>query len=212
MKALRVGDPMREDVDVGPLSTEQGLRDVEQQVNRSVAAGARLLCGGRRLPGAGWFFEPTVLADIPRGAPAYSEEVFGPVASLFQVESVDEAIALANDTTFGLGSSVWTNDERERRRFYDEIQAGQTYVNAMVSSDPRLPFGGAKRSGYGRELSAVGIREFMNLKTVYVVEPGASTRAKKAAPARKAGRRAGGKRRAGGERRAAPARRRVRRR
>jgi succinate-semialdehyde dehydrogenase / glutarate-semialdehyde dehydrogenase len=207
MKALRLGDPMREDVDVGPLATEQGLRDVEQQVNRSVAMGARLLCGGQRLPGAGWFYQPTVLADIPRSAPAYAEETFGPVASLFKVEGLDQAIALANDTSFGLGSSVWTNDQAERRRFYDEIQAGQTYVNALVASDPRLPFGGAKRSGYGRELSEAGIREFMNMKTIFVVEPGAATRpAKKPAPARKPGKRTAARRRG----RATPARRRAR--
>jgi succinate-semialdehyde dehydrogenase/glutarate-semialdehyde dehydrogenase len=218
MKALKVGDPMREDVEVGPLATEQGLRDVEQQVNRSIAMGARLLCGGQRLPGAGWFYQPTALADIPQAAPAYAEEVFGPVASLFAVKDVGEAVALANDTPFGLGSSVWTNDQAERRRFYDEIQAGQTFVNSMVASDPRLPFGGAKRSGYGRELSAAGIREFMNLKTIYVVEPGTPARppAKKAAPARKAGKRAsgGGSRRASTRPRrsgrAAPARRRAR--
>ena len=200
MKALKMGDPMREDVDVGPLATEQGVREVEQQVNRSIAMGARLLCGGQRLPGAGWYYQPTALADIPRGAPAYAEEVFGPVASLFRVKDVDEAIALANDTPFGLGSSVWTNDQVERRRFYDEIQAGQTFVNALVASDPRLPFGGAKRSGYGRELSAAGIREFMNMKTIYVVEPGAVARpaAGKGSPARKAGK--AGRRRAGAPR------------
>jgi len=214
MKALEVGDPMREEVDVGPLATEQGLRDVEQQVNRSVAMGARLLCGGQRLPGAGWYYQPTALADVPRASPAYSEETFGPVASLFEVENLDQAIALANDTPFGLGSSVWTDDEAERRRFYDEIQAGQTFVNALVASDPRLPFGGAKRSGYGRELSAVGIREFMNMKTIYVVEPGAAARpaAKAAAPARAGKRASGGRpaatrpRRSG---RAGPARRRA---
>jgi succinate-semialdehyde dehydrogenase/glutarate-semialdehyde dehydrogenase len=200
MKALKVGDPMREEVDVGPLATEQGLRDLEQQVSRSIAMGARLLCGGQRLPGAGWFYQPTALTDIPRASPAYSEETFGPVASLFEVENLDQAIALANDTPFGLGSSVWTNDEAERRRFYDEIQAGQTFVNSLVASDPRLPFGGAKRSGYGRELSAAGIREFMNMKTIYVVEPGAAAQpaAKKVAPARKPGKRASG----GGRRRA----------
>ena len=168
MKALRVGDPMADDTDVGPLSSEQMVKDVAKQVDDSVKAGARLLCGGKRLPGKGYFYAPTALADIPQKAPAYREEVFGPVASLFRVKGVDEAITLANDSTFGLGSSVWTNDERERQRFVDEIEAGQTYVNALVASDPRLPFGGVKRSGYGRELSQYGIREFVNVKTVWI--------------------------------------------
>jgi len=168
LERLRVGDPMADDTDVGPLATEQVLADVTRQVADSVAAGARLLCGGKRIGARGNFYAPTALADIPAAAPAYREEVFGPVASLFKVADTGAAIALANATPFGLGSSVWTTDPAEQRRLIDELDAGQTFVNAMVASDPRLPFGGVKRSGHGRELSAAGIREFVNLKTVYV--------------------------------------------
>src|SRR5215468_2876549 len=168
LERLQVGDPMADDTDLGPLATEQVLADVTRQVADSVAAGARLLCGGKRIGTRGNFYAPTALADIPDTAPAYREEVFGPVASLFKVADIDAAIALANATPFGLGSSVWTTDEAEQRRFIDELDAGMTFVNAMVASDPRLPFGGVKRSGHGRELSAVGIREFVNLKTVHV--------------------------------------------
>ncbi|HEY6177459.1 MAG TPA: NAD-dependent succinate-semialdehyde dehydrogenase [Kofleriaceae bacterium] len=168
LERLVVGDPMRDDTDVGPLATEQVLDDVSRQVAASVAAGARLLCGGKRIGTRGNFYAPTALADIPDTAPAYREEVFGPVASLFKVADLDAAIALANATSFGLGSSVWTTDDAEQRRFIDELDAGQTFVNAMVASDPRLPFGGVKRSGHGRELSTAGIREFVNLKTVWI--------------------------------------------
>jgi succinate-semialdehyde dehydrogenase / glutarate-semialdehyde dehydrogenase len=168
LERLKVGDPMRDDTDVGPLATEQVLGDVSKQVAASVAAGARLLCGGKRIGAIGNFYAPTALADIPKSAPAYREEVFGPVASLFKVEDLDAAIALANDTPFGLGSSVWTHDAGEQQRLIDELEAGQTFVNAMVASDPRVPFGGVKRSGHGRELGAAGIREFVNLKTVWV--------------------------------------------
>jgi succinate-semialdehyde dehydrogenase/glutarate-semialdehyde dehydrogenase len=168
LERLVVGDPMADTTDVGPLATEQVLRDVTAQVDASVAAGARLLCGGKRIGTRGNFYAPTALADIPATAPAYREEVFGPVAGLFKVPDLDAAIALANATPFGLGSSVWTTDDTEQRRFIDELDVGQTFVNAMVASDPRLPFGGIKRSGHGRELSTAGIREFVNLKTVYV--------------------------------------------
>ena len=168
LERLVVGDPMRDDTDVGPLATEQVLADVTAQVAASIAAGARLLCGGERIASKGNYYAPTALTDIPPWAPAYSEEVFGPVAGLFKVEDIDAAIALANATPFGLGSSVWTRDEDEQRRFIDGIEAGQTFVNAMVASDPRVPFGGVKRSGHGRELAAAGIREFVNLKTVWL--------------------------------------------
>lgn len=168
MEALRVGDPMEDGVDVGPLATAAIRDEVDEQVRTSVAAGARLLTGGTRMEGRGFYYPPTILADIPEDAPAYREEVFGPVASLFRVADVDEAIALANDSPFGLGSSVWTRDEGERRRFVAEIEAGMTYVNAMVASDPRLPFGGVKQSGYGRELGEFGIHEFVNIKTVWI--------------------------------------------
>jgi succinate-semialdehyde dehydrogenase / glutarate-semialdehyde dehydrogenase len=168
LERLRVGDPMADDTDLGPLATEQVLADVTRQVADSVAAGARLLCGGKRIGTRGNFYAPTALADLPAAAPAYREEVFGPVASVFKIADAGAAIALANASPFGLGSSVWTTDEAEQRRFIDELEVGMTFVNAMVASDPRLPFGGVKRSGHGRELSAAGIREFVNLKTVYV--------------------------------------------
>ena len=168
MEALQVGDPMDEATDIGPLATPKIFQALEQQVQESVAAGARLLTGGKRLDRPGSFYAPTVLTDIPSAAPAYAEELFGPVALLFRVSDIDAAIQLANDTPFGLGSSVWTQDKAEQERFINEIEAGMTFVNSMVASDPRLPFGGIKRSGYGRELSEHGLREFVNMKTVWV--------------------------------------------
>jgi succinate-semialdehyde dehydrogenase / glutarate-semialdehyde dehydrogenase len=170
MVALRVGDPMDASTDVGPLATPDLVTDLEAQVKATVVAGARVLTGGTRLPGPGNYFAPTVLVDVPAGSPAYSEELFGPVASVFRVGSADEAIRLANDSTFGLGSSVWTQDDEERGRFVRELETGQVFVNAMVVSDPRVPFGGVKRSGYGRELGVHGIREFVNVKTVWVAD------------------------------------------
>jgi succinate-semialdehyde dehydrogenase/glutarate-semialdehyde dehydrogenase len=166
--ALRVGDPMADDTDVGPLALRSVRDDVVSQVERSVAAGARRLTGAAKIEKTGWWFRPGVLGTIPEQAPAFHEEVFGPVALLFCVDDIDAAIALANRSRFGLGSSVWTADQREQRRFIDELEAGQTFVNAMVASDPRLPFGGVKHSGYGRELSAHGIRAFVNAKTVFI--------------------------------------------
>jgi succinate-semialdehyde dehydrogenase/glutarate-semialdehyde dehydrogenase len=168
MRALKVGDPMDESTDVGPLATPQILDDLEQQVQKSVAAGARVLTGGKRLERPGNFYAPTVLADIPDNSPAYREELFGPVAALFRVPDMKAAIRLANDSSFGLGASIWTNDQNETARFIDEIEAGMVFVNDMVASDPRLPFGGVKHSGYGRELSVHGIREFVNIKTVSI--------------------------------------------
>jgi succinate-semialdehyde dehydrogenase/glutarate-semialdehyde dehydrogenase len=168
MKALVVGDPMDPATDIGPLATKQGLADVTAQVKASVKAGAKVLYGGEPIKGKGYFYPPTVLADIPEKAPAFDQEVFGPVALLHKVKDIDAAIALANGTEFGLGSSVWTHDAAEQRRFIDELEAGSTFVNAMVASDPRLPFGGVKKSGYGRELSPYGIREFVNVKTIYI--------------------------------------------
>jgi succinate-semialdehyde dehydrogenase / glutarate-semialdehyde dehydrogenase len=169
-RQLKVGDPMLEDTDIGPIATESGRRGIAAQVEQSVAAGARLVVGGKSLDGPGYFYAPTMLADIPEKAPAYREEVFGPVALLFRARDLDHAIALANDSSFGLGSSVWTADKREQARFIDELEAGLTFVNAMVASDPRLPFGGVKRSGYGRELGSVGMHEFVNIKSVVVHE------------------------------------------
>jgi succinate-semialdehyde dehydrogenase/glutarate-semialdehyde dehydrogenase len=168
MKALRVGDPFAEGVDIGPLATPQILNDLEAQVAKSVAAGARVLTGGKRLDRPGNFYEPTILENITRDAPTYCEEVFGPVALLFRVAGIDEAIDVANDTDFGLGASAWTNDSAEISRFAHELEAGSVFINGMVASDPRLPFGGIKNSGYGRELSEFGIREFVNIKTVWV--------------------------------------------
>jgi succinate-semialdehyde dehydrogenase/glutarate-semialdehyde dehydrogenase len=170
MEALKIGDPMDESTDIGPLATEDILRDLDEQVRKSVDAGARLLTGGKRVERAGYYYAPTVLTDIHKDSPAYSEELFGPVASLFRARDIDEAIRIANDSMFGLGSSAWTNTEAERERFIDEIEAGSVFINGMVASDPRLPFGGVKNSGYGRELSIHGIREFVNIKTVWIKE------------------------------------------
>jgi len=166
--ALRVGDPTDSATQVGPLVSQKAVADLDAQVQDSVRAGARLLTGGRVLDGPGFYYAPTVLADAPRESPAYREELFGPVASLFVVQDADEAIALANDTKFGLGCSVWTRDMAEAERFAREIEAGSVFVNQIVASDPRFPFGGVKASGYGRELSAIGMREFTNVKTVRV--------------------------------------------
>ena len=167
-RALVVGDPMDPVTEVGPLATEAQVRTLADQVERSVRAGARLLAGGSRLQRPGFFFQPGVLAGIPPGSPPYTEEFFGPVALLFRVRSAEEAIRLANDSPFGLGASVWTRDRGERDRFVSELEAGMVFVNAMVASDPRVPFGGVKQSGYGRELGPFGIREFVNVKTVWV--------------------------------------------
>jgi len=167
MKALKVGDPMAPETDVGPLSSSAIRDDLHAQVERAVTAGARLLLGGRKIDGPGFYYQPTALAGVPRQSDVFREELFGPVAMLFRVKDAAEAIDVANDSPFGLGSSVWTRDAAEEARFIDEIQAGQVFVNGMVASDPRLPFGGVKHSGYGRELGVFGIREFVNIKTVW---------------------------------------------
>ena len=168
MEALNVGNPFDDTVQVGPLATKQIVDDLEAQVLRTVELGGRILTGGKRLASAGFFYSPTVLTDIPKDSPAYREELFGPVAPVFRASDVDEAIQIANDTCFGLGASAWTTDRSEQLRFIDEIEAGCVFINGMVVSDPRLPFGGVKNSGYGRELGVFGIREFVNIKTVWV--------------------------------------------
>ncbi len=174
MAALRVGDPMDEATQVGPLATPGILEELDSQVRRSVEMGARLLTGGSKaLAGnpslaGGNFYAPTVLSNIPKDSPAYREELFGPVAVLMRADGLEDAIELANDTEFGLGASAWTNHPEEQERFIGELEAGLVFINGMVASDPRLPFGGVKRSGYGRELGLYGIREFMNVKTVRV--------------------------------------------
>jgi succinate-semialdehyde dehydrogenase / glutarate-semialdehyde dehydrogenase len=175
IKALVVGDPMDPATDVGPLANEAQVRTLTEQVERSVRAGARLLTGGHALLRPGYYFSPGVLTDITPDSPAYLEEIFGPVALLFRARDIDEALRIANDSPFGLGASAWTTDERERNQFIRELQAGMVFINAMVASDPRLPFGGIKQSGYGRELSVYGLREFVNIKTVWIQQDGVKT-------------------------------------
>ena len=174
MESLKVGDPMEKDTDVGPLATSAVLKDLEEQVEKTVAMGARVLTGGKRLDRKGNFYAPTVLANIPKGSPAHDDELFGPVASLFRVKDMAHAVETANDSIFGLGACAWTNDPAERELFINEIESGQAFINGMVASDARIPFGGVKQSGYGRELSHHGIREFVNVKTVSIQETGES--------------------------------------
>jgi succinate-semialdehyde dehydrogenase/glutarate-semialdehyde dehydrogenase len=170
MEALVVGDPTKEATQVGPLATPQTVIALELQVEAAKQAGGRVLAGGERMVGLGNYFEPTVIADLPRTAAVYRDEIFGPVALLFRASSLAEAIEIANDTPFGLGASAWTSDAEEQRRLIAELECGQVFINTIVASDPRLPFGGIKRSGYGRELSAAGMREFLNAKTVVIAE------------------------------------------
>ena len=174
IEALVVGDPLDPATEVGPLANEAQAKTLADQISRSVRAGARLLTGGYRLDRPGYFFAPGVLTGISQDSPAYHEEVFGPVALLFRAQDIDEAIRIANDSDFGLGASAWTRNDRERDRFVAELEAGMVFINAMVASDPRVPFGGVKQSGYGRELSHYGIREFVNIKTVWIQEAGES--------------------------------------
>ncbi len=174
MKAMKVGDPTLEETEIGPLATPAQVEDLDMQIQTAIAAGARVLTGGARLPGQGNYYQPTVLAGVPRTATVYREEIFGPVAMLFRVRDVDHAIEVANDTPFGLGASIWTRNHAEQRRFALGLRCGAVFLNAPVASDPRLPFGGIKHSGYGRELSAAGMREFLNAKTVVIADPQAA--------------------------------------
>ncbi|MFJ9929168.1 succinate-semialdehyde dehydrogenase / glutarate-semialdehyde dehydrogenase [Streptomyces misionensis] len=167
MKALKVGDPLEEDTEVGPLSSEQGRKDLEELVDDARRSGARVLCGGERPDGPGWYYPPTVLAGITREMRIHREEAFGPVATLYRADDLEEALLIANDSPFGLSSNVWTREESEIERFARDLEAGAVYVNGMTASHPAFPFGGVKRSGYGRELSGHGIREFCNITTVW---------------------------------------------
>ncbi len=168
MRALTMGDPLEETTEIGPLASAQIRAGVHEQVLKTIEAGAKLLLGGRIPDGPGFYYPPTVLVDVPRDSPAAREEIFGPVAAFFSVRDAEEAIAVANDSDFGLGANAWTNDASEQEFFAAELQAGLVFINGMVASDPRLPFGGIKRSGYGRELSAEGLFEFVNIKTVVI--------------------------------------------
>lgn len=171
MEALKMGDPFDESTELGPLATPDGVASLHADVQKTIAAGAKVLTGGKPVDGVGNYYAPTVLTNIPKDSPAYRDELFGPVASVFHAKNVDEAISIANDSRFGLGASAWTNDKHERERFINEIEAGMVFINRMVASDPRLPFGGVKHSGHGRELGPYGIREFTNIKTVWIQEP-----------------------------------------
>jgi succinate-semialdehyde dehydrogenase / glutarate-semialdehyde dehydrogenase len=168
MESLKVGDPLDETTDIGPLATADGLGELDADVQRTIQSGARLLTGGERLNQPGNYYLPTVLTDIPEGSPAACGELFGPVASLFRAKDAEDAIRIANASPFGLGASAWTNDSTEREKFINGLESGMVFINRMVASDPRLPFGGVKRSGHGRELAIFGIREFMNIKTVSI--------------------------------------------
>jgi succinate-semialdehyde dehydrogenase/glutarate-semialdehyde dehydrogenase len=168
MQELRVGDPFDDGTQLGPLANADAVSSLDADVKKTVAAGARVLTGGHPLDRAGSFYAPTVLTNIPNDSPAYKEELFGPVASIFRAKDVDHAIRIANDSRFGLGASAWTRDPAEIERFINELDAGMVFLNKMVASDPRLPFGGVKFSGHGRELAEFGIREFMNIKTVWI--------------------------------------------
>lgn len=168
MSKIKIGDPMDLETDLGPIAREDLLVELENQVKRSVEKGAKILLGGKRIERKGFYFEPTILAEINKNMPAYFEEIFGPVAIVIKAENEDDAIRIANDTEFGLGASLWTNDINKAKQLAAKIDSGSVFVNGMVKSDPRLPFGGIKKSGYGREISHYGIKEFVNIKTVWI--------------------------------------------
>jgi succinate-semialdehyde dehydrogenase / glutarate-semialdehyde dehydrogenase len=167
-KEIKIGNPMDTTTDIGPLATQSIVEEVDAQVQKSLELGAKVLVGGNRISGKGYYFEPTILTNISKGMPAYDQEIFGPVASIIVVPNIEEAIRVANDTEFGLGASIWTKDIQKAKQLIPQIQSGSVFINSPVSSDPHLPFGGIKKSGYGREMSHYGIREFMNIKTVWV--------------------------------------------
>jgi succinate-semialdehyde dehydrogenase/glutarate-semialdehyde dehydrogenase len=168
MQNIKVGDPMNAETELGPIAREDLLSEIEDQVNRSIEKGVKVLCGGKRIPGDGFYFEPTILANVLPNAPAYEEEIFGPVAVLIKAQDENDAIRIANDSPFGLGASLWTQDIKKAKLLATKIESGSVFINGMVKSDPRLPFGGIKNSGYGRELSHYGIKEFVNIKTVWI--------------------------------------------
>ena len=168
MEALTIGDPMDPKTDVGPLANAEGVKSLHTDVAATVKAGAKVLTGGKPLDGPGCFYAPTVLTNIPKESPGYKEELFGPVACVFRAKDIDDAIRIANDSRFGLGASAWTQDPAEKEKLAHEIEAGMVFINKMVASDPRMPFGGVKWSGHGRELGVHGIREFTNIKTVWI--------------------------------------------
>jgi succinate-semialdehyde dehydrogenase/glutarate-semialdehyde dehydrogenase len=170
MASLKVGDPFDEKTELGPLSTADGVEDLDRDVQTTVRAGAKVLTGGKPLDRPGNFYAPTVLTNIPKDSPAHKEELFGPVASVFRAKDLEDAIRIANDSRFGLGASAWTSDKTERERFINDLESGMVFINRMVASDPRIPFGGVKWSGHGRELGVHGIREFTNIKTVWIEE------------------------------------------
>ena len=168
MKKVKVGDPMDKETGLGPIAREDLLNELDEQVYQSIAKGASLLCGGKRIQRDGYFYEPTILTNLKKGMPAYDDEIFGPVASLIKAADSEDAVRIANDSQFGLGASLWTSDREYAKLSADKIESGSVFVNGMVKSDPRLPFGGIKNSGFGRELSHYGIKEFVNIKTVWI--------------------------------------------
>jgi len=168
MKSLKMGDTLSEETQVGAMARMDLLEELDQQVQDSIKMGAKLLCGGKKADGPGAFYLPTVLTNVKKGMPAYEQETFGPVSAIIAVKDEEEAIKVANDSEFGLGGSVWSKDIRRGERVARAIESGAVFVNGMTKSDPRLPFGGVKRSGYGRELSHYGIKEFVNIKTIWI--------------------------------------------
>ncbi len=168
MKKVKVGNPMETTTELGPIAREDLLNELDEQVKQSVMKGAAILCGGKRIAQEGFFYEPTILANLSKGMPAYDDEIFGPVASLIKAKDEEDAIRIANDSPFGLGASLWTSSITKAKELARKIESGSVFINGMVKSDPRLPFGGIKNSGYGRELSHYGIKEFVNIKTVWV--------------------------------------------